>query len=53
MKETVEQGTVFKKEIPEILVNGKNIMTMRNVNQFKRHTGRAFHGIKRNPSPQD
>lgn len=45
MKETVEQGTVIQKEITEIFINSKDAMTVLDMNQFKGHTGGAFHGI--------
>ena len=45
MEETVEQGTVIQKEITKIFINSKDAMTMMEINQFKGHTGGAFHGI--------
>ena len=45
MEETVEQRTVIQKERTEILINGKDTMTMLDMNQFKGHTGGAIHGI--------
>ena len=45
MKKTVEKGTVMEKKIPEIFINGKHAMAMRDINQFKGHTGSAIHGI--------
>ena len=45
VKKTIEQRTVIDEEIPKIFVNGKNAMTMSDINQFKRHTGSTFHGI--------
>lgn len=45
MKKTVEQRTVKNKKLPEIFVNGKNTMAVPYIDQFKRHTGRAFHRV--------
>ena len=45
MKETVEQRTILKKKIPKILSNRKNAVPVTDINEFKRHTGSAFHGI--------
>lgn len=45
MKKTVEQRTVIEKKLPEIFINGKNAVSMPNIDQFKGHTGSAFHGI--------
>ncbi len=45
MEEAVEQGTVIQKEIAKIFINSKDAMTMMDMNQFKGHTGGAFHGI--------
>lgn len=45
MKEAVQEGTVLKKKVTEIFIDGKNTMTVLNIDQFKRHTGSAFHGI--------
>jgi hypothetical protein len=45
MEKTVEQSSVFQKEVTEIFINGENAMTVLNIDQFEGHTGRAFHGI--------
>ena len=45
MKEAVQERAVFKKKVPEIFVNGKNAMTMLDIDKFKGHTGGAFHSI--------
>ena len=45
MKKTVKQRAVMKKKIPEIFINGKHTVPMSNIDQFKSHTGSAFHGI--------
>ena len=41
----VKQRAVFEKEIPKVFIDGENTVAMLNMNQFKGHTGRAFHGI--------
>ena len=45
MEEAVEQGAVIQKEIAKNFINSKDAMTMMDINQFKGHTGGAFHGI--------
>lgn len=45
MEKAVEERTVVKEEVAEIFINGKNAMTMLDIDEFKRHTGGAFHGI--------
>lgn len=45
MKETVQEGTVLKEKIAEIIINGKNAMTVLDADEFERHTGGAFHRI--------
>ena len=45
MKETVQEGTVLKKKVAEIFINGKNAMAVLDIDEFKRHTGGAFHSI--------
>lgn len=46
MKETVEQGTVMKKEKTKILINGKDTVAMLGIYKLKGHGGSALHGIK-------
>lgn len=45
MKKTVEERTVPKEKVPEVFVNGKDTMAVPDINEFKRHAGRTFHGI--------
>ena len=45
MEETVKQGAIIEKERSEIIIDGKNAVAVRNIYQFKGHTGSAFHGI--------
>ena len=45
MKETVQKGTVLKKKVAEIFINGKNAMAVLDIEEFKRHTGGAFHSV--------
>ena len=35
----------MEKEIAEVFINGKNTVSMLDINEFKRHTGSALHGI--------
>ena len=43
MKEAVQERTVLKKKGSEIFINGKNAMAVLDIDEFKRHTGGAFH----------
>jgi len=45
MKETVRQGTVIQKKVPELFIDCKNAVAVTGIYQFKGHTGSAFHGI--------
>ena len=45
MKEAVQEGAVLKKKVGEIFINGKNAMAVLDIDEFKRHTGGAFHSI--------
>ena len=46
MKKAVKQGSVIKKEIPEIIINGENTMAVDNIDKLKGHRGSALHGIE-------
>ena len=45
MEKTVQEGTVLEEKVPEIFINGKNAMTVLDIDEFKSHTGGAFHSI--------
>ena len=45
MEEAVQESAVLKEKIAEIFIYGKNAVPVRNIDQFKRHTGSALHGI--------
>lgn len=45
MEETVQERTVQKKKVAEIFINGKNTMTVLDIDELKRHIGSALHGI--------
>ena len=45
MEEAVEEGTVFEKERPEILIDSEDTMPVGDIDKFKRHRGSALHGI--------
>ena len=45
MEETIQERTVLKKKVAEIVVNGKNTMTVLDIDELKGHTGSALHGI--------
>ena len=45
MEEAVQEGTVLKKKVAEIFINGKNAMVVLDTDKFERHTGGTFHSI--------
>ena len=45
MEEAVEEGTVFEKERPEILIDSEDTMPVGDINKLKGHRGSALHGI--------
>ena len=45
MKETIKQGAVIKKKIAQIFIYGKNTVSVRNIDEFKRHRGSAVHRV--------
>lgn len=45
MKEAVQVGMVLKEKVAEIFINGKNAMAVLDIDEFKRHTGGAFHSV--------
>ena len=45
MKETVQEGAVLKKKVPEIFVNSKSAMTVLDTDKCERHICSAFHSI--------
>lgn len=45
MKEAVQEGTILKEKAAEILIDGKNAVSVLDVDQLEGHTGSAFHGI--------
>ena len=45
VKKTVEERAILEEEVSERMVNRKNTMAMSDVDEFKRHTGSAFHGV--------
>lgn len=46
MKETVKQGTVIQKKLPELPVDGKDTMAVGDIYELKGHRGCALHGIE-------
>ena len=46
MKQAVKEGTVKKKKISEVFINGKDTVSVSHVDEFKSHRGSALHGIK-------
>lgn len=45
MEEAVKEGAVLKEKIPERFINGKDTVSVCNVDEFKSHRSRAPHGI--------
>ena len=45
MKETVKERTILQEKITEGRINGKNAMTVSDINELKGHRGSAIHGI--------
>ena len=46
MKKAVKERAVIEEKIPELLINGKNTMSVSDIDQFKGHRGSALHGIE-------
>ncbi len=46
MKETVKQCSVIKEKLSQVFVNGKNTMTMSDIDQLKGHGCSALHGVE-------
>lgn len=45
MEEAVKEIAVFKKEVPEIFINGKDAVPVFYADQLKGHVCSSFHGI--------
>ena len=45
MEKAVEQAAVMEEEFTELFIDGKNTVTVGNINEFKGHRGSTFHGI--------
>ena len=45
MKETVKERAILQEKITEGRINGKNAMTVSDINELKGHRGSAIHGI--------
>lgn len=46
MEETVKERTVIQEKIPELFINGKNTMTVGDIDQLKGHGCSALHGVE-------
>ena len=46
MEKAVKHGTILKQKVTEVFINGKNAMSMSNVNKLEGHRGSALHGIE-------
>ena len=45
VKETIEQRTVFEKELAEVFINCENTVAVSGIHQLKGHICSAFHGV--------
>lgn len=45
MEETVQERAVLEEKGTEILINGKDAMAMADIDELKKHRGRAFHSV--------
>ena len=45
MKKAVQQGTVLEEEGAKVFVDGKDAVSVGDIDKFKRHRGSALHGI--------
>ena len=45
MEKTVKQGAIIEKKIPEIVIDSKNAVAVRNPDHLKGHGVGAFHGV--------
>ena len=45
MEKTIEQASIFKEELTEILIDGEDTVPVSDIDQFKCHAGGAFHGV--------
>ena len=45
MKKTIKQSSVLKEKITKVFIDSKNTVSVLNIDQFKGHSGSAFHGI--------
>lgn len=46
MKKAVQERAVMQEKIPELFIDGKNTMPVRDIDQFEGHRGSALHGIE-------
>lgn len=46
MEETIKQGAVIQEEIAELFINGKNTVTVGDIDKLKGHGGSALHGVE-------
>ena len=46
MKQAVQERAVFEEELAEVRINGKNAVSVRDINQFKGHGSSAAHGVE-------
>ena len=46
MEETVKERTVIQEKLPELFINGKNTMTVGDIDQLKGYGRSALHGVE-------
>lgn len=45
MEKAVKEGTVIEKKVTELFINGKDTMTVCNIDELKGHRGSTLHGV--------
>lgn len=45
MEKTIEERAVIEEKVTKLFINGKDTMTVGDINELKGHRGSAFHGI--------
>ena len=46
MKKAVKERAVIEEKVPKLLVNGKDTMTVCNIDELEGHRGSALHGVQ-------
>ena len=46
MKKAVKERAVIQEKVPKLIVNGKDTMTVCNIDELEGHRGSALHGVQ-------